>query len=308
MTTGGVLVTGAGGWLGSALVARLRDIDEAPVVALDRAALDCAEVDKVEAVLADVRPRTIVHLAASLVRGPEPGVVEAQWRDTFLAGRAVVQAAARAAVPHLVLLGTMEELGDHSGVLTVDLPACPRTTYGLWKSLVREVARFEVRRTDGLRVDWARPTTVYGPGQRGGMLVPSACAAAHAGEVARFTSGEQQRDFLYVDDLLEWMTLAVDERVALAGARGFHLHHLGTGEGVPVREVLRQIAEDFRGARFELGALPRRPHEPLMQVAAPYDSEDPVLSSWWPVTSWQEGLKRTIEWWRSQPQALASAL
>jgi len=303
---GGVLVTGAGGWLGSALARRLADVRPGGVVALDRAALDCADVRRVEAVLGDLQPRTVVHLAASLARGRERGVADAQWRDTFLAGRAVVQAAAAAGVPHLVLLGTMEELGDQSGVLTADLPSRPHTTYGLWKSLVREVAHFEVRRSAELRVDWARPTTVYGPGQRGGMLVPSACAAAHAGQPARFTSGEQRRDFLYVDDLLAWMTLVVDERVAEDGERGFHLHHLGTGEGVAVRDVLRQIEDEFPGARFELGALPRRSHEPLLQVAPPYSSADPILGSWWPVTPWQDGLKRTIAWWRSQPHAVAS--
>ena len=307
MTTGGVLITGAGGWLGAALVSRLADLGAGPVVALDRAALDCADIEAVDAVLTELRPRTVVHLAASLARGPERGVAEAQWRDTFLAGRTVVHAAAASGVPHLVLLGTMEELGDHSGVLTVDLPSCPRTTYGLWKSLVREVAHFEARLTEGLRVDWARPTTVYGPGQRGGMLVPSACAAASAGEVARFTSGEQRRDFLFVDDLVAWMTLAVDARVAVGGERGFHLHHLGTGEGVAVRDVLALIAGEFPGARFELGALPRRPHEPPRQVAAPYASADPVLASWWPATSWQDGLKQTIEWWRALPQALTSS-
>lgn len=306
MNGGPVLVTGAGGWLGSALVDQLT-VEGTAVVALDRAGLDCADTDRVAAVLDEVRPRTVVHLAASLVRGAEGTVAEAQWRDTFLAGRAVVQASARAGVPHLVLVGTMEELGDHSGTLRVDLVAQPRTTYGLWKSLVREVAAFEARRAETLRVDWVRPTTVYGQGQHGDMLVPSACAAACAGEAARFTSGEQRRDFLYVDDLVAWMTLAADERVALEGARGFHLHHLGTGEGVPVRDILQHIADEFPGASFELGALPRRPHEPLLQVAPPYSSADPVLASWSPTTSWQDGLKRTIAWWRSQSDALASA-
>ena len=305
MTAGQVLVTGAGGWLGAALVDALAAQGRG-VVGLDRAALDCAEADQVEKVLADHRPTTVVHLAASLARGPGPGVAEAQWRDTFVAGRTVVQAAAGAGVPHVVALGTMEELGDHSGVLTVDLPARPRTPYGLWKSLVREVAHFEARVAGGLRVDWARPTTVYGPGQQGGMLVPAACAAGRSGRVARFTSGEQRRDFLHVDDLIAWMTLAVDDRVAIDGARGFHLHHLGTGEGVAVRDVLRQVAAAFPGSRFELGGIPRRPHEPPVQVAPRYVAEEPRLAGWAPRIGWQEGVEQTVAWWRAQPQAVAS--
>jgi UDP-glucuronate decarboxylase len=304
---GRILVTGAGGWLGSVLVEQLGERATPGVVALDRSGLDCADEVQVAEVLAEVRPTTVVHLAASLARGPGQHVVDAQWRDTFLAGRTVVQAAARAGVPHLVVLGTMEELGDHSGVLTQDLAPAPRTFYGLWKSLVREVAHFETRIAEGLRVDWARPTTVYGPGQRGNMLVPAACAAGHAGRVAQFTSGEQRRDFLHVDDLVAWLTLAVDDRVSVGGERGFHLHHLGTGEGVPVRDVLQQVADEFPGARFELGALPRRPHEPPLQVAPAYACPDPVLASWAPAVGWQDGLKRTIEWWRGRPEAVASA-
>lgn len=307
MTAGPILVTGAGGWLGAALVDALAAEGRTGVVGLDRAGLDCAEADQVEKVLAELRPTTVVHLAASLARGPAPGVAEAQWRDTFFAGRTVVQAAARAGVPHVVALGTMEELGDHSGVLTVDLPAAPRTPYGLWKSLVREVAHFETRLLAGLRVDWARPTTVYGPGQQGGMLVPAACAAGRSGQVARFTSGEQRRDFLHVADLMAWMTRAVDDRVALEGARGFHLHHLGTGEGVAVRDVLRQVASAFPGSRFELGGLPRRAHEPPLQVAPRYAADEPLLAGWTPTIGWQEGLEETVAWWRAQSEAVASA-
>lgn len=298
------MVTGAGGWLGSALVGHLAQHSAVDVVALDRAGLDCADEVRVRAALARVRPRTVVHLAAALGRAPEAGAADAQWRDTFMAGKNVVQAAAGAGVAHLVVLGTMEELGDHSGVLAVDLPPRARTVYGLCKSLVAEVARFEVRRTDGLRVDWVRPTTVYGPGQRGSMVVPAACAAAQRGHPAKFTSGEQRRDFLYVDDLLAWLSLAVDERVAVHGQRGFHLHHVGTGEGVAVRDVLRCVAGELPEACFELGALPRRPHEPLVQVAPPYSSTDPLLASWSPTAPWREGVKRTAAWWRSQPVGL----
>lgn len=303
---GGILITGARGWLASSLVASLERDGVDGVTALDRKALDCTHTEQIDAMLGKIGPRTIVHLAASLARGSEREITDTQWRDTFLAGRNVVQAAPRFGVRHLVLVGTMEELGDQSGALTTDLPARPRTTYGLCKSLVREVAQFEARHAPSMRVDWVRPTTIYGPGQRGAMLVPFACASAKLGRPAPFTSGTQKRDFLYVDDLVDWIRLAVDERVAVKGAAGWHLHHLGTGDGVAVREVLQLIADELPGARFAIGALVRREHEPPIQVAPPYVSADPVLSSWTPMTTWHEGIKRTIEWWRSQGSETAA--
>lgn len=297
--TGGILVTGARGWLGRALVSHLARAGVPGVQALGRPDLDCADADRVEAVLADLRPRTVVHLAASLDRSS----ATAQWRDTFDGGRTIVQVAARVGVPHLLLAGTMEELGPHPGVLTPDLPSQPSTPYGLCKSLVREVASFETRIHPSLRVDWFRATTLYGPGQQGSMLVPAACAAASQGLPASFTSGEQRRDFLYVDDLVRWMALAVDERVGLAPDRGFHLHHLGTGAGVAVREVLALIAGQFPRSDFRIGDVPRRPHEPMLQVAPRYTDANPWLATWSPAVSWQDGVRRTVDWWRSHDDA-----
>jgi nucleoside-diphosphate-sugar epimerase len=278
---GPVLVTGAGGWIGRAVAARLGP----GAVALARVDLDCADRPRVESVIASVRPRSIVHLAASTDRGGGPERDRAQWHDTFGAARAVIESAAAAGVPHLVMAGTMDEVE-------------PRTTYGLCKSLARQVAEFHAHRAPGLRVDWFRPTTVYGPGQRGTMLVPYACESAVAGRPADFTAGDHERDFLYVDDLIEWLTLAVDERVSLAAARGFHLHHLGTGKTASVRAVLALIEREIPGADFRLGALPTRAHEPAVEDVPAYDDPDPVLGAWRAKTGWHDGIRRTAAWWR----------
>jgi nucleoside-diphosphate-sugar epimerase len=297
---GPLLVTGAGGWIGSLLVSRLLEASAGTEIHRpSRGELDLADAQMVEAFLAETRPRKVVHLAASMARDEGSSSIAEQWRDTFLAGRTVVQAAATAGVHQLIMAGTMEELGDQAGILETSLPSQPRTTYGLCKTLVREVACFEARRAP-MRIDWIRPTTAYGPGQRGTMVVPSACVAARSGRPTAFTIGIQKRDFLFVEDLLDWILLALDDRVGEQGELGFHLHNLGTGVGVTVREVLDLIASELPAARFELGAIPRREHEPLVQIAPPYRSEDPVLSSWKAKTTWEVGIKKTTDWWSAQ--------
>ena len=297
--TAEVLVTGAGGWLGSSLVARLRQGQKLAVQALTRADVDLSDEHQTREVLSAVRPRVVVHLAASLKRESDSESVTAQWRDTFWAGRNMLQAAVAAGVRHLVLAGTMEELGDRGGVVAPDVTGEPRTTYGLCKALVREVACFEARHAP-VRVDWFRPTTVYGPGQRGKMLVPYACSSASSGQKAWFTDGAQRRDFLFVDDLLEWLCLVVREEVGEFGERGVHLHHLGTGVGVAVRDVLELISGELPSADFELSALPSNAHEPTLQVVPSYRDSNPTLNQWKPKIGWEEGITRTAAWWRSQ--------
>ena len=83
---------------------------------------------------------------------------------------------------------------------------------------------------------------------------------------------------------------------------GLHVHHLGTGQAVAVRSVLMAIAEEFPGAKLEIGALPRRPREPTLQVAAPYASVEPALQGWRPRYGWREGIRQTAAWWKAREE------
>jgi nucleoside-diphosphate-sugar epimerase len=291
-----ILITGSSGFIGSSLARRLRENSPAePPLCPGRAELDLHDGAAVAAYLQRHRPGKIVHLAASIAKGEDAASRASQWRDTFEAGRILLEQAAAAGVQHLLMAGTVAELGDAAGALAADLPAAPRTTYGLCKALLMECARFTTRRAP-VRIDWFRPFTVYGPGQTGPMMIPVAFAAAVKGAPADFTDGVQQRDFLYIDDLIDWLELALT--VAPAGPGEFHLHHLGSGLGTPVREVLAAIAAEFPGARFNLGAVPRRPEEPLCQVAPLDRCAAGPLARWAPRTAWRDGIAKTAASWR----------
>jgi nucleoside-diphosphate-sugar epimerase len=202
---------------------------------------------------------------------------------------------ASSGVQRIVAVGSLEELGQRGGVLDPSAPAAPTTTYGLAKSLVRQVADFEARRHP-LRVDWFRPTIVYGPGQDEEMLLPSAFRAALAGGGGAFSSGEQRRNFLYVDDLADWVWAMLDVPCT---ALGFHLHHVGGADTVPVRDVLTLVATEF-GVELGLGAIPRRKGEPDLQTVAPFRSDERPLGDWRPRVELREGVRRTADWWRSR--------
>lgn len=295
-----ILITGAGGFIGSSLIKRLRkNHAKGQVIGIDFADLDLADVAAVRAFLERCRPFRIIHLAASLEKREDESGCAQQWRNTFNAGRNVIEAAITSKVSHLIMAGTMEELGNQSGILTPALPAQPRTTYGLCKSLLREVAEFYTRRED-LRIDWFRPFTVYGPGQEGTMLIPYAFQMAREGRPADFTDGRQIRDFLYIDDLLEWLRLALQVDLTGCLEGDFHLHHLGSQVGTSVAKILELIAAEFPGAIFRLGVRRRPAHEPDVQMAPKYSSSDFPLNGWNPSISCQEGIAKTAHWWKTK--------
>jgi nucleoside-diphosphate-sugar epimerase len=241
----------------------------------------------------------VVHLAGKLLKGEGPEVLREQMEHTFHAGTVLLGAALEAGVEHVLLAGTVDEFGSREGTLRPADSAEPVSYYGLCKSLLREYASFFARR-NALRIDWFRPFTVYGPGQiAGNMLLPVAFRAAKSGKAAQFSDGIQKRDFIHVEDIAAWLLAAL--RLPLKATRsGLHLHHLGTGHAVAVREILQAIAEEFPGAQFELGALSRRPGEANEQLAPPYESTELGLDGWRPRYTWQAGIAQTAGWWKAR--------
>ena len=294
-----VVVTGARGFIGRALMARLAAEGVTGVVGIDRADFDLAEPDVTRRRLTELSPRTIVHLAASIRRDPSPESCQSQWRDTLAAGRNVIETAAEIGVSHLLCAGSADEFGDQEGIVGPEVPARPITVYGLCKSLLREIAAFHARGS-AMRLDWFRPFHVYGIGQRGSSVIAYAFEAATAHATAEFSDGGQRRDFTYVEDVVEWLLAGVRDAAPAEDhhAQELMIHHLGTGVATPVRDVLAAIAAEFPAARFQLGSLPRRPREPDTQIAPPPRHDPRADWQWAPSVSLAEGIARTAGWWR----------
>jgi len=140
----------------------------------------------------------------------------------------------------------------------------------------------------------------YGPGDGPGKFVPWIIdQCLHSSEPIRLTSGRQEKDFIFVDDVINayltlirrWREIASETLVIPCG----------TGKPISVRDLVecvhRQCSSD---AKLEFGALPDRPREIMRSVA-----DISILSQlgWTPVTSLAEGIGRTFnEAIRAEPK------
>jgi UDP-glucose 4-epimerase len=291
-----VLVTGGTGFLGQHLTRRLVGLGAQVTVALiegagpEETAVLPAEADRrdgdvryygqMRRLVKAVSPDYVFHLAA--VGATEPFIaIESALRvnvhGTLNLLRAVQhQGQAR----RLVVAGTSYEYGA-AGQLD------PGNVYAASKVAAWAFCRM-YHRAHGTPVVVARPFSVYGPGQDARALIPSAIRAALSHQDLPTTPGEQRRDFIYVDDVIQGF-LQVAE---VAGLDGESLD-LGTGQATAVRHVVEQVfaLTESRG-RPQIGALPYRPGLVWEQIADADRTAD--VTGWRAKIELDQGLRSTI--------------
>lgn len=246
---GPALVTGATGFIGSRLVQVLR---EAGVITFGwgSADVELTSPASVREAVAQIRPATIFHLAASRL---PPGE---QSEDNVARELAICDNIIEAAAPGTVIVqaGSMAEYG-RSGRLSESDRCAPETIYGRAK-LGASLHALERAPARDLRVRVARIFGAYGPGERPGRLIPSLLTRLAAGESVPLSDGTQRRDFIHVDDVCRALILLATRPIVEPAI----LVNVGTGSAPLLRETCERIADMLGADRglLEFGAIPRR--------------------------------------------------
>jgi nucleoside-diphosphate-sugar epimerase len=168
-------------------------------------------------------------------------------------------------------------------------PFDPDHMYG-WAKLSAELTLRAYHRELGLKAVSCRYFTVYGPRAREDHAVTAMIARAFVRQdpFEVWGSGEQVRNWTYVDDIVEGTLLAA-ERIDDGSAV-----NLGTMERITVRQAAR-LTQELTGHGAPIRSRPDMPTGPLNRVAD--GGRARRLLGWTPRTRFAEGLRRTIEWY-----------
>jgi len=132
----------------------------------------------------------------------------------------------------------------------------------------------------------------YGPSQSTDFFIPSLITHCLNGQDFEMTTGEQRRDLLYVDDVVEAL-IRSGEAQQIAG----EIINIGAESPVRIVDVAKMIS-NMTGAStlLKIGTIPERPSETLDLI---FDNRRARrLLGWYPTTSLEKGLERTIAWYR----------
>ena len=142
-------------------------------------------------------------------------------------------------------------------------------------------------RVEGWPIVGVMPFQAYGPGGSPRTVLGAAVKAAKAGENFPTTSGEQVRDWIYVDDVADGLIAAAQA----ANVEGETIE-LGTGIGTPLRDVVARVFQLAQSGQPMFGALPQRPGEVMSQIADADRTER--LTGWQAKIGLDEGLRRIL--------------
>jgi nucleoside-diphosphate-sugar epimerase len=144
-----------------------------------------------------------------------------------------------------------------------------------------------------LPVTIVRLFPAYGPFQEGSMFIPSAIRELLLKKEFAMSPGDQKREFNYIDDIVEALL-----RIALC--RDDHGEVFNVGNGIPyrVKDVIDIIQRLVGGdSMVNIGALPYRKGEGMECFCN--NQKLKSLTGWSPKVSLEEGLRVTIEWYKS---------
>jgi dTDP-glucose 4,6-dehydratase len=319
-----VLVTGAGGFIGSHL-AELLATAGANVRAfvrytsrgdhgwLEHATAEAAEAIEIfrgdlvnpEAVSAAVDGCDVVfHLGALIpipysYRHPREFVAA-----NVVATLNVLEASRRADLARVVQTSTSEVYGTAQTVpISEDHPLHPQSPYAASKVGSDQLA-LSYHRSFATPVVVARPFNTYGPRQSARAVIPTIIAQALSREVVELGATSPTRDFLYVSDTARGLA-----RCGEADGVEGEVINLGTGTEVSIGDVaeriLRMLGEDVP---VVLDQERLRPRDSEVERLVAGTAKAQRLLSWEPAISLDEGLKRTVEWLKGSLEAYKTSI
>lgn len=245
-----VLVSGSTGFVGGWLAPELVRAGHAVIGLPAPDVLDIGDGPAVRAVIAEVRPDAVVHLAA-MTYAPDAAADPAEALRVNVGGTlAILEGCRREARGASVLVvGSSEVYAAPDGDLpiTETSPVEPRGVYGLTK-LAAEALAVAAGNTDELKVAVARSFNHTGPGQRPQFAVPAFAnrileARRDGVHAIRAGNVDVSRDISDVRDVVRAYRLLLE---ALAGGRvpgGRRVFNVASGTAVRMGSVIERLAE-----------------------------------------------------------------
>ena len=298
-----ILITGATGFIGQHLIEKLSK-EKFEIYCLSRKfnndfinkysnfctllEIDLTDYNMTNQAILKVSPHYVIHLASSKSRSNKIDDIRSIFDYNFNSSLNLFETLLKNKnLISLTVLGSIEEYGNVNIPFIENQFESPNTIYGLSKLSITKLANIFFNEYN-LPVVILRPSIVYGPNQNVDMFIPSLINALIQKQNFKMTYGEQFRDFIFIDDLIEALinTISIDELSGL-------VINIASGLSYKLNEIAIKIATQLNATKhLQIGAIKYRNLE-IMEYTVDINNAKTNIK-WQPKISIDEGLALTI--------------
>jgi GDP-L-fucose synthase len=301
-----IIVTGGAGFLGGRVVSTLRESGASEVVVPRRRDFDLVDRDACRRLIAEARPDLVIHLAARVggigANRDNPGLF---FYENLMMGVQLIEECRIQKVSKVVTVGTICSYPKFTPVpfreeeLWNGYPEETNAPYGLAKKMLL-VQGQAYRQQYAMDIIHVLPVNLYGPGDNfdpgSSHVIPALIKKCQdaidegAPSIEVWGTGRASREFLYVDDAARGICQSA---LQFSGPEPVNI---GAGFEILIRDLVQLIARlmDFKGAiLWDTSKPDGQPRRSLDTARAER------LFGFRAATSFEDGLRRTIEWYRA---------
>jgi GDP-L-fucose synthase len=301
-----VTVTGGAGFLGSFVVAKLRDRGCRDIFVPRSREYDLVEMESVKRLYRDTHPDMVIHLAARVggigANRANPGKF---FYDNLLMGTQLMEQGRLSGIEKFVAVGTVCSYPKFTPIpfreehLWDGYPEETNAPYGLAKKMLL-VQSQSYRAQYGFNSIFLLPVNLYGPGDNFDpeqshvvpALIRKCLEAKESGsaEIVCWGDGTPTREFLYVEDCAEAIVLATEKY------EGGEPVNIGAGREISIKELVEQIAAitGFQGHMIWDTSKPNGQPRRCLDTSRARE-----FFGFTAKTDFRDGLKKTIDWYLS---------
>ena len=305
-----ILVTGGAGFLGRHLVAKLKECGCKDIFIPFIENYDLVNMNAVKQLYADAKPNIVIHLAAKVggigTNRENPGKF---FYDNLMMGVQMMEIGRQAGIEKFVALGTICAYPKFTPVpfkeenLWSGYPEETNAPYGLAKKMLL-VQSQAYRQQYGFNSIFLLPVNLYGPGDNFDLnsshVIPALirkCVDAQKGQSPKgpvpdlvvWGSGKPTREFLYVEDAAEAIILATEKYNKSEPA------NIGAGFEISIKDLVNLIVK-LTGFKGKIIWDKSKPDGQLRRCLSIIKAEKEF--GFKVKTQFEEGLKKTIEWYK----------
>ena len=230
------------------------------------------------------------HMAWAGTRGEERNDIKLQLKNIDYTLKAL-ELAKKMGCKKFIGTGSQAEYGRVSGKISPNTIANPETAYGIAKLRAGQISKLMANQI-GIECIWTRILSVYGPyDNENTMIMSSIREMLENNKAPHYTKAEQLWDYIYTNDIARALYLIAEK------GKNNSIYCIGSGTVKPLYEYINIIKNEINPKlEIKLGEIPYSKNQ-VMYLCA--DISDLTKDTGFkPEISFEEGIKRTIKWYK----------